>query len=61
MVQKKGDIRQDINPHFIITMLGQMQEMAVDERVLNMYESPQALTSEIINFFFYGILSRKED
>ena len=42
-------------------MLGQMQEMAVDERVLNMYESPQALTSEIINFFFYGILSRKED
>lgn len=59
--QKKGEVRQEINPHFIIYMLGRMQEMAVDERVLNMYESPQALTREIINFFFYGILSRKKE
>lgn len=59
--QKKGEVRQEINPHFIIYMLGRMQEMAVDEHVLNMYESPQALTREIINFFFYGILSRKKE
>jgi len=59
--QKKGEIRQDINPHFIIYMIGRMQEMAADEQVLNMYDSAQALTSEIINFFFYGILSRKEE
>jgi AcrR family transcriptional regulator len=59
--QKKGEIRPDINPQFIIYMLGQMQEMAADERVLSMYESTQALTSEITNFFFYGILSRKEE
>jgi AcrR family transcriptional regulator len=58
--QKKGEIRKEINPHFIIAMLGRMQDMAADENVLSMYESPQALTSEIINFFFYGILSRKE-
>ena len=56
--QKKGEIRKEINPHFIIAMLGKMQEMAADEKVLSMYESPQALSSEIINFFFYGILSR---
>ena len=59
--QKKGEIRRDINPHFIIYMLGRMQEMAADEQMLNMYESPQALTKEIINFFFYGILSREEE
>ena len=59
--QKKGEIRPDINPQFIIYMLGQMQEMAADEWVLSMYESPQTLISEIINFFFYGILSRKEE
>lgn len=59
--QKKGEIRSDINPHFIIYMLGLMQKMVADERVLSMYESTQALTSEITNFFFYGILSRKED
>jgi len=58
--QKKGEIRPDINPKLIIYMLGQMQEMAADEWVLSMYESPQTLISEITNFFFYGILSRKE-
>jgi len=59
--QKKGEIRQDIKPHFITYILGRMQEMAADENLLSMYESTQALTSEIINFFFYGILSRKEE
>lgn len=59
--QKKGEIRQDINPHFIIHMLGLMQDMASDDKVLSMYESTRALTSEIINFFFYGILPRKKE
>ena len=59
--QKKGEIRKEINPHFIIAMLGRMQELAADDMVLSMYESPQALSSEIINFFFYGILTRKEE
>ena len=59
--QKKGEIRQDVNPHFIIHMLGVLQKMAVDEQVLSLYESPQALTSEIINYFFYGLLTKKED
>lgn len=59
--QKKGEIRKEINPHFIIAMLGRMQEMAADDKVLNMYDSPQALTSEIINFFFFGILTRREE
>ena len=59
--QKKGEIRQDINPHFIIHMIGQMQEMAADEKLLNMYGSTQALASEFINFFYYGVLSIKEE
>jgi len=59
--QKKGEIRKDINPHFIIYMLDRMQEMAADEKLSNMYESTQALASEFINFFFYGILSNKKE
>jgi AcrR family transcriptional regulator len=59
--QKKGEIRQDINLYFIMHMLGQMQEMATDEKLLSMYGSTQALASEFINFFFYGILSREEE
>jgi len=58
--QNKGEIRQNINPHFILYFLGQMQEMAGDEKLLNMYETTQDLTSEMINFFFYGILSREK-
>lgn len=58
--QNKGEIRKEINPHFIIFMLGRMQEMVADEKVISLYKSAQALTSEIINFLFYGILSRKE-
>lgn len=57
--QKKGDIRKDINPQFIIYMIGQMQKMSTDENLLGMYESTQALASEFIKFFFYGILPRK--
>ena len=59
--QKKGEIRQNINPHFIIHMLGQMQEMAADEKLISMYGSTQDLASEFIKFFFYGILSREEE
>ena len=59
--QKKGEIRQNINLHFVIYILGQMQKMAADEKLISMYESTQALSSEIINFFFYGILSGKEE
>ena len=59
--QKKGEIRQDINLHFIIFMIGQMQKMATDETLLGLYGSTQAMASEFINFFFYGILSRNEE
>jgi len=59
--QKKGEIRKDINPQFILYFLNLMTEMVVDERLLNLHESPQALTAELINFFFYGILTRKSE
>ena len=59
--QKKGKIRKDINPQFILYFLNLMTEMVVDERLLNLHESPQALTAELINFFFYGILTRKSE
>lgn len=60
LAQKKGEIRADINPHFILYIIGQMQEMTDDEKLLNMYDSVQDLASEIINFFFYGILTREK-
>ncbi|MBN1272994.1 MAG: TetR/AcrR family transcriptional regulator [Candidatus Aminicenantes bacterium] len=57
--QKKGEIRRDINLQFIPYFLNKMADMAGDEQMISMYESPQSLTAELINFFFYGILTEK--
>ena len=59
--QKNGDIRQDLNPHFILYYIGKMQEMAADDNIVNAYETVQDFTSEIINLFFYGILTREKE
>jgi len=61
LAQKKGEIRQDLNPHFIIYFIGKMQEFAADEKIVNLYETVQDFTSEIINFFFYGVLTREKE
>jgi len=57
--QNKGEIRKEINPQFILYFLNKMIEMAGDEQMINMYESTQSLTAELINLFFYGILTKK--
>jgi len=54
--RKKGDIRQNINPEFILYFLNHMTEMAKDENLLSLYDSPNDLIMELTNFFFYGIL-----
>jgi len=57
--QKKGEIRADIRPEFILYFLNHMTEMAKDEQLLSLYKNPGDLVMELINFFFYGIIERK--
>ncbi len=57
--QNKGEIRKDINPQFILYFLNKMIEIAGDEQMISIYESTQSLTAELINLFFYGILTKK--
>jgi len=59
--QNKGEIRKDINPQFILYFLNKMREIAGDEQMINMYDSTQSLTAELINFFFYGILTEQSE
>ncbi len=54
--QKKGEIRQDINPKFILYFLNHMFDMAADEKLVALYENTQDLIMELTSFFFYGIL-----
>jgi len=59
--QKKGDIRKDINPKFILFFLNYLQEMVKDEQLGKIYDNPQDMIMELTNFFFYGILPRNNE
>lgn len=54
--QKKGEIRKDIKPEFILYMIDVLYEKIQDERLTSMYKNTQEATMEITKFFFYGIL-----
>jgi AcrR family transcriptional regulator len=58
--QKEGHIRKDVKVEFILYFLNHMMEMVHDEKLLSLYDTPQDLALEIINFFFYGLLSREK-
>lgn len=58
--QEKGWIRKNMNLKFIFYMTNKTIEMASDEKLQAMYPDMQSLIMEIANFFFYGILSRKQ-
>jgi len=60
--QFDGHIRSDIKIEFIMYNINKMFEMITDEKLNSLYLSPAELISEMIRFFFYGILSRdKQD
>jgi len=62
IAQKEGNIRQDINPDFIMYFLNHMLAvLARDESLINLYPNPQDLIYELINFFFYGIMPRNDE
>ncbi|MBE9467701.1 MAG: TetR/AcrR family transcriptional regulator [Bacteroidetes bacterium] len=56
--QKKGDIRKNINPKFILYFLNNLQNLVKDEQLEKLYDAPQDMIMELTNFFFYGILPR---
>jgi AcrR family transcriptional regulator len=56
--QKKGDIRKDINPQFILYFFDKIFEICKDENLMKIYKKPQDLIAEVTKFFFYGILPR---
>ena len=58
--QKKGDVRKDIKPEFILYFMNHMMEMAKDPHLAGLYSSPNEMIMELNNFFFYGILPRNK-
>lgn len=58
--QKNGHIRSDMKPEFIMYFMQHMFVMMEDENLLAIYNSTSELATEMIKFFFYGILGAKE-
>lgn len=58
--QRKGDIRKDVKVEFILYFVNHMSEMIQDEKLQGLYNTPQELVLEVINFMFYGLLSREK-
>lgn len=56
--QKKGNLRKDIKPEFILYFLNHMPEIIKDKQLEKMYNNPQDMIMELTNFFFYGVLPR---
>lgn len=57
--QKRGDIRKEIKPEFILYFLNLIMDLAKDEKLLMLYDHPQEVIMELVSFFFYGIMNRK--
>ena len=53
--QKKGEIRKDIKPAFILYMLNLLNEKLLDEQLIAIYNNTSDLIMELTKFFFYGI------
>jgi AcrR family transcriptional regulator len=53
--QKKGWFRNDIKPEFYFYMAQKLGEIYKDKNIMGLYNNPQELINEIVNFFMYGI------
>ena len=58
--QKKGWIRRDIRPGFILYLFHRMQDWVTDEQLLSSYADTQELIMEAVRFFFYGVLPHEQ-
>jgi AcrR family transcriptional regulator len=53
--QEKGWFRKDFKPEFLLMLSQKFVEMIADEKVLQLYNSPQDLIMEMTNMISYGI------
>jgi AcrR family transcriptional regulator len=57
--QKEGEIRTDIKPEFMLYFLNNLTEMVTDQKLVGLYPNPEQMIIEVMSFFFYGTMPRK--
>lgn len=58
--QKTGDVRKDISINFISFMLNNIFELREDEKLLSLYNNLEEMTQDMVTFYFYGIMGKKQ-
>lgn len=58
--QKEGWVRKDLHFPFLIHMMNDINIKLRDEKLIAMYDSLEDLIMELVNFFFYGIVSHEK-
>ncbi len=58
--KKEGYIRKNLSNEFILLQINQMAEMIRNDDLLALYDNTQTLTRDMLDYFFYGILSGKK-
>lgn len=58
--QQNGIIRKDVKLEFMFAFSTKAVEILNDEKLLQLYDTPQDLILEFVNIFIYGILPRNE-
>jgi AcrR family transcriptional regulator len=58
--QKRGDIRPEVHPEFILIIFNKLNELVDDEHLKSLYPNYVELSREIFNFLYYGILPRTD-
>ncbi len=56
--QSSGKVRNDVSINFITFMLNHILELSENPDLHAMYDNLEDLTSDMINFFFYGIMGK---
>jgi len=55
-LQQTGEVRSDINPEFVIYMLGKMNEITTDEKFTGLFAGVEEMVRTLTTFFFFGIM-----
>jgi len=58
--QKKGEVRPEIRPEFIMVVLEKLRELVYNEERINKYPNYLDFNREIKDFFWYGIYARPD-
>jgi len=56
--KNEGNIRANIKTEFLLYILNLLIDLAKNETLKAMYDTPQQLIMELTNFYFYGIMEK---